>query len=149
MILPGFTFDQTAGFPDLFCPRKESLHQRFEVDLPLFPAIVQFQISKLIVQMIDRADPFDGFIGDRIFGCLILLFRQCFQGIREISSRMGPAPCKDNGFGFPVQLPVGGVSVADNDTGEPFQEFPRMVCFPGLWYSYRMIGVSPYPFPVR
>ena len=45
---------------------------------------------------------------------------------------MGPAPCKDNGFGFPVQLPVGGVSVADNDTGESFQEFPRMVCFPGL-----------------
>ena len=82
--------------------------------------------------MIDRTDPLDCFIGDRFFGCLMFLFRQCFQGIREIPSRMGPAPCEDDGFGFPVQLPVGGVSVADNDTGESFQEFPRMVCFPGL-----------------
>ena len=122
----GFTFDQTAGFLDLFCPRKESLCQRFEVDLPLFPAVVRFQICKLVVQMIDR------FIGDRFFGCLMLLFRQCFQGICEIPSRTGPAPCKDDGFGFPVQLPVGGVSVADNDTGKSFQEFPGIVYFPGL-----------------
>ena len=122
----GFTFDQTAGFLDLFCPRKESLYQRFEVDLPLFPAVVRFQICKLVVQMIDR------FIGDRFFGCLMLLFRQCFQGICEIPSRTGPAPCKDDGSGFPVQLPVGGVSVADNDTGKSFQEFPGIVYFPGL-----------------
>ena len=64
----GFTFDQTAGSLDLFCPRKESLHQRFEVDLPLFPAVVRFQICKLVVQMIDRADPLDRFIGDRFLG---------------------------------------------------------------------------------
>ena len=68
-------------------------------------------------------------IGDRFFGCLILLFRQCFQDICEIHSRMDPVPCEDDGFNFPIQLPVGGVSVADNDTGESFQEFPRMVRF--------------------
>ena len=70
----GFTFDQTAGFLDLFCPRKESLYQRFEVDLPLFPAVVRFQICKLVVQMIDR------FIGDRFFGCLMLLFSAVLSG---------------------------------------------------------------------
>ena len=63
----GFTFDQTAGFLGLFYPRKESLHQRFEVDLPLFSAVVRFQISKLVVQMIDRTNPLDRFIGDRFF----------------------------------------------------------------------------------
>ena len=77
--------------------------------------------------MIDRADPLDYFIGDRFFVYLMLLFRQCFQGICEIPSRMGPAPCEDDGFVFPVQLPVGRVSIADNDTGESFQEIPRMV----------------------
>ena len=82
-------FDQTAGFSDLFCPRKESHHQRFEINLPLFPAFVRFQICKLVVQMIDRADPLDRFIGDRFLGCLMLLFRQCFQCICEIPSRMG------------------------------------------------------------
>ena len=121
-----------AGNLDLFYPRKESLHQRFEVDLPLLSAVIRFQTGKLVIQMIDRTNPLDRFISDRIPGCFMLLFRQCFQGIGEIPSRMGPAPCEDDGFGFPVQLPVGGVSIADNDTCESFQEFPRMVCFPGL-----------------
>ena len=98
----------------------------------MFPAIVQLQICKLVVQMIDRADPLDCFIGDRFFVYLMLLFRQCFQGICEIPSCMDPAPCEDDGFIFPVQLPVGGVSIADNDARKSFQEFPRMVCFPGL-----------------
>ena len=33
--------------------------------------------------MIDCTDPLDCFIGDRFLGCLMLLFRQCFQGIFE------------------------------------------------------------------
>ena len=31
-----------------------------------------------------------------------------------------------------VQLPVGKVSITDDYTGESFQEFPRMFCFPAL-----------------
>ena len=56
---------------------------------------------------------------------------------------MGPAPCEDDSFGFPIQLPVGGVSVADNDAGESFQEFPRMVCFPGLLVFIQDNGCIP------
>ena len=56
---------------------------------------------------------------------------------------MGPALCEDDGFGFPVQLPVGGVSATDNGACESFQEFPRMVCFPGLLVFIQDNGCIP------
>ena len=99
--------------------------------------------------MVDCADPFDRLVSDRIFGRRMLLFRQYFQGVGEIPSRMGPAPCKNDGPALPVQLPVGGVSVTDNYSCESFQEFPRMICFPGLLVFIQDNGVSPYSFPVR
>lgn len=45
---------------------------------------------------------------------------------------MGPALCENDGFAFLVQLPVGGVSVTDNGASESFQEFLRIICFPGF-----------------
>ena len=118
--LQSFPFGQATGNLALFCPRKESLRQRFEVDLPLLLTVIQFQIHKLVIQMADCADPLDGLVSDRIFGCLMVFFRQCLQGIGEIPSRMGSAPCENDRFAFR-----------------------------GFWYSYRIMGVSLYPFPVR
>lgn len=38
--------------------------------------------------MIDCTDPLDCFIGGRFLGCLMLLFRQRFQGILNLSLRL-------------------------------------------------------------
>lgn len=37
-------FGKTTRGLNLFCPRKESLHQRLDCDLPLFLPIIRFQI---------------------------------------------------------------------------------------------------------
>ena len=37
-----FTLGQATGSLDFFCPRKESLHQRFEIDLPLLFPVIRF-----------------------------------------------------------------------------------------------------------
>ena len=58
------------------------------MDLALFSALIRFQIRELVIQMVDCADSFDCLVSDRISGCLMLLFQQCFQGIGEIPSRM-------------------------------------------------------------
>ena len=134
---------------DLFCPREESLHQRFEVDLTLFSALIRFQISQLVIQMADRADPLDCFTGGRGFGCWILLFQQCLQSIGQISSRMGPAPGENNRLRFPVQLPVSGKPSQTTMPLKPFRNSRGWSAFRVFWYLYRMMGVSPYPFPVR
>ena len=39
-----FPFGKTTSGPDFFYPRKESLYQRFDCDLPLFFSIIRFQI---------------------------------------------------------------------------------------------------------
>ena len=95
--------------------------------------------------MINRTDPLDCFISDRIFGYLMLLFRQCFQGVHEIPSRMSPAPCEGDGFGSPVQLLIDRVSVADDCTGESFQKLLRMVPFPSLLVFIQDNGGIPIP----
>lgn len=100
-------------------------------------------ISELGVQMVYGANPLGRLVSDRIFGCLMILFRQCLQGIGKIPSRMGSAPCENDGLTFPVQLPVGGVSATDNGACESFQEFPRMVCFPGLLVFIQDNGCIP------
>lgn len=93
--------------------------------------------------MVYGANPLGRLVSDRIFGCLMILFRQCLQGIGKIPSRMGSAPCENDGLTFPVQLPVGGVSATDNGACESFQEFPRMVCFPGLLVFIQDNGCIP------
>ena len=39
-----FPFGKTTRGLNLLCPRKESLHQRLDCDLPLFLPIIRFQI---------------------------------------------------------------------------------------------------------
>ena len=95
--------------------------------------------------MVDCADPLDRFVSDGIFSCLMAFFWQCLQGIGKIPSRMGPAPCENDRLAFPVQLPVGGVSVTDNGARESFQEFPRMIRFPGLLVFIQDNGGIPTP----
>ena len=45
-----------------------------------------------------------------------------------------------------VQLPVGKVSITDDYTGESFQEFPRMFCFPALLVFIKEKESIPFPF---
>ena len=104
-----FTLGQATGSLDFFCPHKESLHQRFEIDLPLLFPVIRFQISELGVQMVYGANPLGRLVSDRIFGCLMILFRQCLQGIGKIPSRMGPAPCENDGLTFLSGIPADGL----------------------------------------
>lgn len=70
-----FPFGKTIRRLTLFYPRKESLHQRFNCDLPLFLSIIRFQIRQLIVQMIDGPDPLHRFIRNGIFRSFLCCFR--------------------------------------------------------------------------
>ena len=74
----GFPFGKTIGSLNLFYPCKESLHQRFHCDLPLFLSIIRFQIRQLIVQMIDGPDPLHRFIRNSIFRSFLCCFRERF-----------------------------------------------------------------------
>ena len=73
-----FPFGKTASGFHLFCPRKESLHQRFDCDLPLFLSIIRFQSSQLIIQMIDGSDPFQCLICHGILRGFLCRFRKGF-----------------------------------------------------------------------
>ena len=73
-----FPFGKTPSRLNFFCPRKESLHQRFDCHLPLFLSIIRFQRIQLIVQMIDGSDPLQCLICNGIFRRFLCCFRKGF-----------------------------------------------------------------------